>query len=169
MMPLKLPQLSPSTTGTAPAQPVPVKSEQEEVWTALTPQATGDAVVTRPAVSHVLPEKLVSFGHARVAGLVAGQHVAEVMSIGDSAATKPWLFASFEEMQSSNTMRSVRSLGAPFRPQMCQPGEQASSAASQLPKSFPLSVYPHHLPVRVLRKSPELVAVLMDIAHPAML
>ena len=124
-------------------------------------------MVTRLAVSHVLPEKLVSFGHAKVAGLVAGQHVAEVMSMGDSAATKPWLFASFEEMQSSNTMRSVRSLGAPFRPQMCQPGEQASSAASQLPKSFPLSVYPHHLPVRVLRRSPELVAVLADIAHPA--
>lgn len=158
-----------STMGTAPDQPP--KSEQDGVWTIPTPQPAGPAEVRgRAAVSQALPEKLVEFGHASVVGLVAGQQVSEVTATGDSAATNPWEFASLEERQFVSVMRSVRSLGAPLRPQMCQPGEHASSGESQSPKSVlsPMFGHPHHLPFRALRKSPELGALLKLSEHPAM-
>ena len=120
------------------------------------------------ASPHALASNTESVGQAKLVGLLAGQQVAEVGSIGDSAARKSVPFASLEERQSPNRMRSVRSFGAPLRPQMCQPGEQASSSASQLPKSLPSNGHPHHLPVRVFRKSPELAAELEPDAHPAM-
>lgn len=76
--------------------------------------------------------------------------------------------ASLAERQSVKVIRSVRSLGAPLLPQMCQPGEQASSGASQVPRFRPPYGFPHHLPVRVLRKFPELAAEVLFQAQPAM-